>query len=92
MRACVGLPRRQRCGKAREKSAEAIVVPRVGMKGRIFCCGEAVGRIVEWQQGTAYQLSLLEWRKETVHHGQDSRWPGLLSSDASVLMRTKATS
>ena len=24
---------------------------------------------VEQQQGTAYQLSLLEWRKETVRHG-----------------------
>ncbi|MFB3092678.1 MAG: hypothetical protein ACE1ZD_05690 [Dehalococcoidia bacterium] len=44
------------------------------------------------QGGSREDLSLLEWRKETVHHGQDSRWSLLLSSDASVLMRTRATS
>ena len=38
------LPHLQRWGKALEKSAEAIVVPAVGMKGRILYCKEPVGR------------------------------------------------
>ncbi len=46
---------------------------------------------VERQHGTTYQLSLLEWRKEIVHHAKTADGLGF-SSDASVLIRAKATS
>ncbi len=67
-----GLPHRQRWEKALEKSAEAIVVPTLRDEGpNLLLQGasqeDSMG--VERQQGTAYQLSLLEWRKETVRHG-----------------------
>ncbi len=67
-----GLPHQQRWGKALEKSAEAIVSPSGRGEGpNLLLQGasqeDSMG--VERQQGTAYQLSLVEWRKETVRHG-----------------------
>ncbi len=60
-----GLPHRQRWGKAREKSAEAIVVPPRKDEGpNLLLQGasreDSMG--IERRQGTVYQLSLLEWR------------------------------
>ncbi len=67
-----GLPHRQRWGKAREKSAEAIVVPTGRDEGpNLLLQGasreDSMG--IKRRQGTVYQLSLLEWRKETVRPG-----------------------
>ncbi len=59
-----GLPHRQRWGTAREKSAEAIVIPMHRDEGpNLLLQGasreDSIG--VEQQQGRVYQLSLLEW-------------------------------
>ena len=67
-----GLPHRQRWGKAREKSAEAIVVlPRKDEGPNPLLQGasreDSMG--IERRQGTVYQLSLLEWGEETVRPG-----------------------
>jgi len=63
---------RQRWGKALEKSAEAIVVPTgrdEGPNPLLQGAGREDSMGAEWQQSTVYQLSLLEWRKETVRPG-----------------------
>ena len=67
-----GLPHRQRWEKAREKSAEAIVVPTgrdEGPNPLLQGASQEDSMGTERRQGTVYQLSLLEWRKETVRPG-----------------------
>ncbi len=68
----LGLPHRQRWGKAPEKSAEAIVVPTgrdEGPNPLLQGASREDSMGLERRQGMVYQLSLIEWRKETVCPG-----------------------